>query len=192
MTALLRHLANLLLFWLPPTRLLGLRRWIWRLGGLRLGHGVAICGGGWIYGPGEVAIGEDTWLSPGVRMFSHVAAPIVIGPRCDLGPDVRLITGSHELGDARRRAGAGTAKPVTIGAGCWVGAASTILGGVTIGDGAVIAAGSMVTRDIPPQALAAGVPAAIKRRLGDAGSEAGLEGIRDRAPQEQPGASAPI
>lgn len=165
LTAVLRHVVNLLLLGLPPTRLFALRRWLWRHAGLRLGQGVAICGGGWFYGPGAVSIGDHTWLSPGVRMFTHRAAPISIGPRCDIGPDVRLITGSHQPGDALRRAGTGIAGPVTIGAGCWVGADSTILAGVTIGEGVVIAAGSVVTRDIPPHVLAAGVPAEVKRAL---------------------------
>jgi maltose O-acetyltransferase len=52
-----------------------------------------------------------------------------------------------------------------VGNGCWVGAKSVILGGVTIGDGAIIAAGAVVTRDVPAHTLVAGVPAVVKRQM---------------------------
>lgn len=71
------------------------------------------------------------------------------------------------IGKANRRAGDGTAKPIDVGDGCWIGAKSVILGGVRIGTGSVIAAGSVVTRDVPDNVLVAGVPARIKRDLGE-------------------------
>ncbi|MFE8729811.1 DapH/DapD/GlmU-related protein, partial [Aeromonas hydrophila] len=61
--------------------------------------------------------------------------------------------------------GEGVALPISIGDGCWIGADVLIIGGVTIGKGVVVAAGSVVTRDIPDNVLVAGVPAVIKRRL---------------------------
>lgn len=162
---MVRHLINLLLCWLPPSRLFNLRRWLWRLAGVDADNGVCVCGGGWFYGPGEIRIGEGTWLSPGIRIYSHPQVPVIIGARCDLGHEVSILTGSHEMGDQSRRAGRGTSGAVTIGNGCWIGARSLVLGGVTIGDGCVIAAGSVVTRDVPAHSLAAGVPAKVKRSL---------------------------
>lgn len=124
-----------------------------------------MCGRGWIYGRGSIRIGENTWLSPGVIFYTHLEAVIDIGADCDIGPGVEFITGSHLVGPASRRAGAGTVKSITVGDGCWIGAGSRILGGVTIGSGVVVAAGSVVTRDVPPNTLAAGVPAVIKKNL---------------------------
>lgn len=165
MKAMFRHLVNLLLMPFPPTRLFGLRRALLRLANIELEEGVCVCGGGWFFGRGRVRIGRQTWLSPGVRIYTHLHAPVEIGARCDIGPDVKILTGSHEIGSRERRAGCGTAAPVKIGAGCWIGAGSLILGGVTIGSGCIVAAGSVVTRDMPEQILAAGVPAQKKKRL---------------------------
>jgi maltose O-acetyltransferase len=162
---MLRHLINFLLAWLPPSRCFAMRSRLLRLAAVDLGRGVQFCGRGWIYGRGTLQIGDDSWLSPGTIVYTHAEAAIVIGDRCDIGPGVSFITGSHLLGPASRRAGAGTALPIRIGNGCWIGASSQILGGVTIGDGAVVAAGSVVIRDVPANTLVAGVPAVIKREL---------------------------
>jgi maltose O-acetyltransferase len=161
----LRHLLNLWLGWLPPSRLFGLRRRCLRWAGVEVGDGVSFCGRGWVYGRGRLRIGSATWLSPDVVIYTHVEADIVIGERCDIGPGVVFIPGGHLIGTASRRAGAGTALPIRVGNGCWIGAGSRVLGGVTIGDGAVVAAGAVVTRDVQPDTLVAGVPAVFKRRL---------------------------
>lgn len=162
---MIRHVLNTLLWFLPPSRLFGLRRYCLRIMGLIMGDQAKICGGGWIYGRGRLEIGQASWVSPGTVFYTHENAPIVIGARCDIGPFVRILTGSHEIGPHARRAGSGSARPVSIGHGCWIGGGTVILGGVTIGDGAVVAAGSVVIRDVPADALVAGVPAVIKRRL---------------------------
>ena len=162
---MVRHLVNIVLWFLPPSRLFALRRFLLRLADVRVGAGVSVCGRGWIYGRGQVRFGDGTWLSPGVVIFSHLDAPVVVGSRCDIGPGVMFITGSHEAGTAQRRAGAGTARAISVGDGCWIGAGTQILGGVVVGDGAVIAAGAVVTRDVSPHTLVAGVPAVPKRRL---------------------------
>ena len=164
-THMLRYLVNLLLHLLPPSRLFALRRALWRGAGVDVAVQARICGGGWIYGPGEVRIGPDTWLSPGVTIYSHPSAAVMIGARCDLGHEVTILTGSHEIGAGDRRAGIGTFGAVTIGDGCWIGARTVILCGVSIGEGSVIGAGSVVTHDIPPNRMAAGVPAVTKREL---------------------------
>jgi maltose O-acetyltransferase len=109
-----------------------------------------------------LSIGENTFINHGVLF--DCSAPISIGKRCDVGPRVTMITGSHKVGGSERRAGPKTAAPISIGDGAWIGASCTILPGVTIGRGAVIAAGSVVTRDCLPDTLYAGVPA---RRIRD-------------------------
>lgn len=130
-----------------------------------MGANVSVCGRGWLYGRGLLCIGSNTWLSPGVIFYTHLDAPIVIGANCDIGPAVEFIPGGHVIGSASRRAGSGTANPISIGNGCWIGAKSIILGGVNIGDGCIVAAGAVVTCDVPPNCLVAGVPARVKRQL---------------------------
>ena len=163
---MIRHLINLLLWALPPSRCFALRRLCLRLAGVSIAPGAAFCGRGWIYGRGRLAIGDDSWLSPGVIVYTHLDVSIVIGERCDIGPGVEFIVGSHVIGDSTRRAGRGTARAINVGNVCWIGAGSKIMGGVTIGSGSVVAAGAVVLRDVPPNTLYAGVPAVLKRTLG--------------------------
>lgn len=158
-----RHLINLLLFVLPPSRLFTFRRVLLKLAGIELAEKVCVCGLSWIFGPGRLAVGESSWLSPGFKIYTHKDAPIVIGSHCDIGHNVTIITGSHQFGDRHRRAGPGYASPIHIGDGTWIGARTTILAGVVIGSGCMIAAGSLVTENIPDNSFAAGVPAKIKR-----------------------------
>ncbi len=162
---MIRHLVNLLLWSLPPTRLFGLRRFLLRLAGVELAMDARVCGRSWIYGRGRFMIGEGSWVSPGAIVHTHANALVVIGARCDIGPSSEFITGSHLIGPSTRRAGAGTAAPIIIEDGCWVGAGVRLLGGVRVGSGAIVAAGAVVTRDVPPNMLVAGVPARIKRAL---------------------------
>lgn len=162
---MLRHLLNLLLWILPPSRLFQFRRICLKFGQIELDKNSSVCGRGWIYGRGRLCIGSSTWLSPGVIFYTHLDAPIVIGANCDIGPAVEFITGGHVVGPSSRRAGGGNAQPIVINDGCWIGAGSRILGGVNIGRGAVVAAGSVVIRDVPANVLVAGVPAIVKKNL---------------------------
>jgi maltose O-acetyltransferase len=162
---MIRHLLNLLLWILPPSRLFPFRRACLKFSNVNVGKDVSVCGRGWVYGRGLLSIGSSTWLSPGVIFYTHLEAPIVVGSNCDIGPAVEFITGGHIIGTCSRRAGQGTAKPIVINDGCWIGAGSRILGGVNIGPGAVVAAGSIVTCDVPANVLVAGVPARVKKNL---------------------------
>ncbi|CAI8767961.1 2,3,4,5-tetrahydropyridine-2,6-dicarboxylate N-acetyltransferase [Pseudomonas marginalis] len=162
---MIRHLINIILSLLPPSRLFAARSALLRAAGIEMQPDVKFCGRGWIYGRGRLIIGEGTWLSPGVVFHTHQEADIRIGCRCDLGPGIEFIVGSHELGPQERRAGKGTARSIVVGDGCWIGAKSVILAGISIGDGAVVASGAVVTRDVPAHTLVAGVPAVVKRQL---------------------------
>lgn len=101
-------------------------------------------------------------------------AKVTIGEYCNFGPNVTIVTPLHPMLPDERRSmvchdGESRvlcyAKPVTIGNDCWFGANVTVCPGVTIGDGCVIGAGSVVTRDIPPYTFAAGVPAKVIRSI---------------------------
>ncbi|PRO66276.1 sugar O-acetyltransferase [Alkalicoccus urumqiensis] len=93
------------------------------------------------------------------------AAPIRFGNDVMLAPGVHIYTASHPLNKHERRTGLETALPVTVGSDVWIGGGAVINPGVTIGDGAVIASGAVVTKDIPPDTLAAGVPAEVIRTM---------------------------
>lgn len=88
-------------------------------------------------------------------------APITIGDNVFFGPYVGLYTASHPLPYALRNRGLEKASPITIGDNCWLGANVIVMPGVTIGSGCVIAAGAVVTGDIPEHSLARGVPARV-------------------------------
>ena len=162
---MIRHLINFVFWVLPPSRFFQFKRFCLKLANIEIGDNVSMCGRGWIYGRGKLKIGSDTWLSPGVVFHTHLDVPIILGSNCDVGPSVEFITGSHIIGSASRRAGEGVANEIVINDGCWLGAGSRILGGVHIGSGAVIAAGSVVIRDVPANVLVAGVPAVVKKAI---------------------------
>lgn len=162
---MIRHFIRLFFKLIPASRFFAFRRLLLRIAGVTIGNRVCFCGAGGVYGRGDIIIGDDTWFSPGCVIFSHKDAKVTIGSQCDFGPFVKLVTGTHKIGTRTRRAGEGLALPISIGNGCWIGANSLILGGVTIGNGVVVAAGSVVICDIPDNTLAAGVPAIVKRKL---------------------------
>ncbi len=106
-------------------------------------------------------------------------AEVTIGDHCNFGPNVTIVTPIHPMRADERREMLNAegevkrfcyAKPVHIGNDCWLGACVTVCPGVTIGDGCVIGAGSVVTRDIPPGSFAAGVPCRIIREITEADS----------------------
>lgn len=132
--------------------------------------------------------GESVWLQPpffcdygsnielGERVFFNFncvvldVCRVVIGDYTQIGSGVQILTPLHPLeADLRRRQEYGA--PVVIGADVWVGSGALILPGVTIGARSVIGAGSVVTRDVPADVLAAGNPCRVIRaiRNGDAG-----------------------
>lgn len=119
--------------------------------------------GGAFFGGTDVTIGRDAFIN--VEALFDNAARIEIGERVSFGPRVTILTGTHEIGDATRRAGAQHPAPVTIGAGAWIGAGAIVLPGVRIGEGAIVAAGAVVTDDVPAHTMVGGVPARIIRRL---------------------------
>lgn len=165
--ALCRFLANWLLQVLPVSRLYVFKRYLLNHSGIAVAQGGCINGGIRFYGRGHVAVGSKTWVGPNCSFYTHSDAPIVIGDRCDIAPDVSFVTGSHVVGSTDRRAGAGWAKPIHIGDGCWIGARVTLLGGVRVGRGSIVAAGAVVTKDVSENSLVGGVPARLIHQLED-------------------------
>jgi len=132
-----------------------------RLAGLRIGSGTIMAGAPTITGGRDLyrllSIGRGCWFNLGCILDVH--AELKIGDGVQLGQEVLIITNSHRIGTASRRSGAVEALPVQIGNGAWLGARALLLPGVTIGEGAVVAAGAVVTKDVPPYVVVGGVPA---------------------------------
>lgn len=90
---------------------------------------------------------------------------VTIGDNVFIGPNVSIYTACHPLEPEKRNTFDEWAEPVTIGNNVWIGGSVTILPGVTIGDNAVIGAGSVVTRSVPASVVAAGNPAKVIKSL---------------------------
>lgn len=114
-------------------------------------------------------------ISVGKRFFANFnftvldEALVTIGDDCFIGPNVGIYTACHSTDPVERNTRREWALPVTIGDNVWIGGSVTILAGVAIGDNVTIGAGSVVTRDIPSNVVAAGNPCrVIKSIAGDA------------------------
>jgi acetyltransferase-like isoleucine patch superfamily enzyme len=83
-----------------------------------------------------------------------------------IGPNVSIIGTRHPVEPSRRRAST-IAKPIVIERNVWIAAGATIIGGVTVGENSVVAAGSVVTRNVPPNTLVGGSPAMVIRSIAD-------------------------
>lgn len=90
---------------------------------------------------------------------------IFIEDNCNIAFNVSFITSTHKIGDLNRRAGKKLFKPIIVKKGSWIGANVVILPGISIGEGVIIGAGSVVTRDCEANAVYAGNPARLIRRL---------------------------
>ncbi len=149
---------------LPETRCAGLKAGLLRWCGASIGKHVHICSSVAVFGCGELTIGDDVWI--GSRTILCSSASVSIGAHVDIGPQVYIGTGTHEIdATGTHSAGAGVNRDVRIADGVWLGVRSTVLPGVCVGHKAVVAAGAVVTQDVPPECVVAGVPAVVKRRL---------------------------
>lgn len=112
-----------------------------------------------------MTFGEECFVNFGC--FFNTTAGVHVGDRVHFGPRVSVLTSSHDIGSGERRAGPASDSPVVIESGAWIGACVTVLPGVRIGSGSVIAAGAVVTTDVPAHSLVAGVPARVVREFND-------------------------
>ena len=112
-----------------------------------------------------ISVGDGSHLQRRCTLYAIWGEPIEIGRDVFIGAETMLWTGTHEIGPHAQRCGAGLTRPIRIGDGCWLGARVTVLGGVEIGAGSVIAAGALVSKSVPPDELWGGVPARCIRRL---------------------------
>lgn len=136
--------------------------------GIQFGNNVSIhrnsiidCTGG-IRSIGEgLIIGNNVGFSP--NCFIQVRGTVKIGNNVIFGPGVKIFSESHNYDDPKKfiNEQGETRKGVTIGDGIWIGADAIILDGVTVGENSIIAAKSLVNKDVPPYAIVGGIPAKI-------------------------------
>ena len=111
----------------------------------------------------DIEIGSGTYVGEEVMI---TGGKISIGLNCDIAPRCILHAGSHEIGVNDRRAGKTFGSFIIIGNGCWIGTSATILAGVKLGKGTMVAAGAVVmSGQYPDNVLLAGTPARIKKYL---------------------------
>lgn len=152
---------------IPSGAGLRIRPRLYRLAGLRAGRGTVFSGHLHISGSGSPSrrlhIGRNCYLNEGITF--NLGGDIALEDGVSVGMECLFLTVTHEMGGPDFRAGRAQMRPVRVGRGAWLGARVILLPGVTVGAGAVIGAGAVVTRDIPPNTLAAGVPAKVLRNL---------------------------
>jgi acetyltransferase-like isoleucine patch superfamily enzyme len=125
-------------------------------------------------GGDEICVGRNVFVNQNCTFYD--LGGLDIADDVMIGPNVSIITSGHPLDPSKRRT-ATIGKPIVIEKNVWIAAGATIIGGVTVGENAVVAAGSVVTKDIPPNTLVGGNPAKIIRSIN--GSE---RCCGDRAP----------
>jgi maltose O-acetyltransferase len=152
---------------LPQQSLNRTRTALLRAAGVRIEPNSLIQGPVHITGPGNpcpyLSIGEYTIITGPLRV--DLGAPVRIGTCVRIGHDVTLLTITHAIGSKELRSGKSEAGSIEIGDGAWLASRVTVLPKVRIGAGAIVAAGAVVTRDVPPNTLVAGVPARVVRAL---------------------------
>lgn len=111
----------------------------------------------------NIEVGDEFLANYNVTILD--IAKVVMGDNVWIGPGVLIATVNHPLNPAGRRQHLGIAKPITIGNDVWIGGNATILPGVHIGNNVIVAAGAVVTKDVPDNTLVGGVPAKEIRKL---------------------------
>lgn len=114
--------------------------------------------------PKQVRIGKNTTINRGCQILTSYQVKhieVSIGNHVAVAPEVSFLAVGH---DHTKRSIPVTAGSIYVGDDVWIGARSVILQGVTIGEGAIVAAGSVVTKDVPPYTVVAGVPAKVLKK----------------------------
>lgn len=143
------------------------RRFFYRLAGMTIGKGSTLHMQVRIYDPRHIQIGQDTLIGEkttldGRRQLPQSTGGLTIGNHVDIASEVMIWTSEHDL---KSDTWSAIEAPTKIGDYVFIGPRAIILPGITVGEGAVIAAGAVVTKDVAPRSIVAGVPAKeISRR----------------------------
>jgi maltose O-acetyltransferase len=154
---------------LPPFAFNFTRTTAWRVAGAEIGERSRVCGDLHITGDKDwqhkLHIGQHVVISG--PCLIDVDAEVTIGNNVRIGHDVMLLTVDHVIGPSGQRCRGTLSAPITIGDGAWISSRAVVLPGVSIGAGAIVAAGAVVTSDVPPDCLVGGVPARVIRQLSE-------------------------
>ena len=148
----------------PRWMLQGWRRFLLRLFGAKIGGGVQIHGGAHVWMPRQLEVGENSWVGRDANLYC--VAPIKIGANAVVSEGAFICTAEHDISSVKFEL---KTAPISIGDMAWIGAGAMVLPGRKVGEGAVVAAYSVVTHDVEPWTVVAGNPARFvkKRRVED-------------------------
>ncbi|HWX38439.1 MAG TPA: acyltransferase [Candidatus Sulfotelmatobacter sp.] len=154
------HFVTLATSWLPDLRpVLILRGFLLRPAFKRCGSNLQVARGVTINFTSRLEIGRDVFLAVGCWL--HAAGAIRLEDGVQIGPYAALVSADHTAIQGSYRFGESILAPIRICRGAWIAAHATVTKGITVGRGALLAANSVATRDIPPFAKAGGVPARV-------------------------------
>lgn len=140
-----------------------LRKWFYQLLGAHIGKDTVICRRADVLFPKGLQLAHN--VAVGWFVDLDARGGIYVDHDTNISSHTKFITGSHDVDDSQFTA---SFKPIRIGHHCWIGTGAIVLQNVTIGDGAVVAAGAVVTKNIPPYEVWGGVPAkCIRKRSRD-------------------------
>jgi maltose O-acetyltransferase len=142
------------LWWFGTVPFHSFRRFVFTVGGVKMGPGSTIHVGARFYQPNNVCIGDDTIIGDHATLDGR--AKLTIGNHVDIASEVMFLNSQHDLDDTDFTA---IEKPIVVDDYVFIGPRAIILPGVTIGRGAAVAAGAVVTKDVPPGWIVGGVPA---------------------------------
>jgi len=148
------YFVSLIVFesgWFPFVRI---KRSLLQMFGAKIGRGLVMKPQVWVKYPWRLVVGDHCWIGQGVWIDN--LADVHIGSHVCISQQVYICTGSH---DYRKMSFDLIIRPVDVGNAAWLGARSLILQGVSIGANAIVAAGSVVTKDVSAAAIVAGNPA---------------------------------
>lgn len=168
---------------LPSSAFAKTRTALFRAAGVSIGAHSFIQGPMRLTGIGNpcklLTIGEHTLVTGGLHV--DLGAPVRIGNWVRIGHDVTLLTIDHALGASFLRAGTSSFHEIVIEDGSWIASRCTLLPGVVIGRGAIVAAGAVVTRSVLANTLVGGVPARVIRELPEEGNDPEADALRASA-----------
>lgn len=157
------YFINLIIAILPVSRCFSIKRKLLRFCGASIASNVRVMR---IRVQGvRLIINENTFVGDDTLIMGSENTTVIIGKNCDISSRVNLITGTHHYGNACKAAGVGYGEDIIIEDGVWIGFGATILNGVSIGKGSIVAAGAVVIENVPAGVLVAGVPAKIRKQL---------------------------
>ena len=129
----------------------------------------------------NIVIGDNFYANHNLVILD--CADILFGDNVFIGPNCGFYAAEHPIDADLRNQGLESAKPIKVGSNVWIGGGVTVIGGVTIGDNVVIGAGSVVTKDIPSNCVAAGNPCAPTKTLEPVGAAEGEEKPAEKKPE---------